>query len=201
MARRHFDDAPLLVLASFPKKLGSLVKHQLPKHRRIRRNLNSSLMLCYAHVITRIGFVRRIHPVASDGGGCAADNSCIPFECNRLPGLSEGWAQPTVRFSSVRSSKRRIHSCYQRHGWCPAPTPVSAIETELSILWGHFRGSAISSARKPGIFIRLATIVATNSTEPAGLCALRLKSRQKTPHAIPASRRSAWSARLRSPFG
>ncbi len=63
---------PCLSWLRFQKKMGSFDRHQLPKHRRIRRNLNSSLMLCYAHVITRIGFVRRIHAVAPGGRGAAA---------------------------------------------------------------------------------------------------------------------------------
>ena len=49
--------------------------------------------------------------------------------------------------------------------WPLAPTPMSAIETELLILWAHFRDSASSSTRKTGIFMRLATDATTNSIE------------------------------------
>ena len=91
-------------------------------------------------------------------------------------------ARPEAGWQCSRSSKRSSHSRFQRHGWCLAPTPVSAIETELLILWIHFRDSAISPTRKTGILIRLATDATTNSIETPGLREMRLKSRQKAPH-------------------
>jgi hypothetical protein len=75
-----------------------------------------------------------------------------------------GRGQADSKSLSARSSESSSHSRFQRHGWPLAPTPMSAIETELFILWANFRDSAFLSTRKPGILLRLATVATTNSS-------------------------------------
>ena len=46
MGRQHFDDAPLLVLASFPKNWVRSTTAKSRNTARIRRNINILIMLC-----------------------------------------------------------------------------------------------------------------------------------------------------------
>ena len=66
-------------LASSPEKWVRLTSVKSRKTAGSRRNISILLMLCHAHIITRIGFVRRIHAVAASGGrGIDAQTGRVP---------------------------------------------------------------------------------------------------------------------------
>ena len=91
-----------------------------------------------------------------------------PFFPSHMSGQAE------LRSSSMRPSRRSSHSRFQRRGWCPAPTPVSAIEITLHILCDGFPEFGYFDDQKTRNSFHAVTLATTNSIETADSRAMRL---------------------------